>query len=93
VVRLHGQALDGAEPVCSKSNINRANAPRITTMFHWTHTGPNAGLPFCDVTRTEALERGEGMQHPAYNREGYELQRNTVCRDCLKEWDYAVCDD
>lgn len=61
-----------------------------TTTIHLTHTGPNAGSPFCAIDRHVAAHAGHTFAHVPYSNAVAFLARPEICPACLREWELAA---
>lgn len=61
-------------------------------MTHLTHTGYYAGLPFCPVDKSEAVERGERFIHPPYAPQS-QWAITDLCPECMTVWNEAASDE
>ena len=54
-------------------------------MIHLTHTGVYAGLPFCEVNKEKAIERGDRFIHLPYSGSPKKWAWwKDVCTECKK---------
>lgn len=70
------------ESILSNGRDKILPAPKQET--HLTHTGPYAGIPYCDVNRNNT------DRYIHTNIKYIENHRDIICKKCLDIWDNAI---